>query len=479
MRVLLVNPPYDIKRYMGGLAKVGWVFPPIGLLYIASYLRKHQPAWDVRIYDSQVAEQDFREFLDELKPDIVGITCQSALVYSALETAHIVKQGNPKVLVAVGGVHASLRPQDLLGSENVDVVVRGEGEETFLEIGAAFQEQGSFADIPGISYRGSLPDLIHNPDRAITADLDGYPMPALDLVPIEKYRISPDMRTGSRLGLIITSRGCPYDCMFCANKLLTKRTYRLRSIPSVIEEIEYYLEHYQINQLMIFDDNFAVDKKRTLELCAEFVRRGYPAKFNWWTEARVDVLDEEILTAMKRAGCSIISLGLESGSQRLLDLIKKNITLEQTRKTVELIHAAGIKSRASFILGLPSETREESRQTIRFAYSLPLDQVRFSIATPFPGTELWDIAVQEGRIDPENIDWTKLSLMGGYADFLPLYFPEGRSAEEMKRLQRRANLLFFLRPRIIIGYLSRIKSPDDFFNIFKGFYHLVKATIKR
>jgi radical SAM superfamily enzyme YgiQ (UPF0313 family) len=479
MRILLVNPPYDIKRYMGGLAKVGWVFPPIGLLYIASYLRTHQPLWDVRIYDSQVEEQGFGELLDELKPDIVGITCQSALVYSTLETARIVKQKYPQTIVAVGGVHASLRPRDLLGSENVDLVVRGEGEETFLEICTAFQGQEPLAGIPGISYRGASAEITETPDREMAKDLDSFPMPALDLVPIEKYRISPDMRTGSRLGLVITSRGCPYACMFCANKLLTKRTYRLRSIPSVIEEIDYYLEHYRIDQLMIFDDNFAVDKKRTLELCAEFVRRGYPEKFNWWTEARVDVLDEEILTAMKRAGCSIISLGLESGNQRLLDLIKKNITLEQTRKTVEIIHKVGIKSRASFILGLPTETREESLQTIRFAYSLPLDQVRFSIATPFPGTELWDIAVQEGRIDPENIDWTKLSLMGGYADFLPLYFPEGRSAEEMKKLQKRANLLFFLRPRIIRGYLDRIKSLDDFVNIFKGFYHLVKATFKR
>jgi radical SAM superfamily enzyme YgiQ (UPF0313 family) len=426
-----------------------------------------------------VEEQGFGELLDELKPDIVGITCQSALVYSTLETARIVKQKYPQTIVAVGGVHASLRPRDLLGSENVDLVVRGEGEETFLEICTAFQGQEPLAGIPGISYRGASAEITETPDREMAKDLDSFPMPALDLVPIEKYRISPDMRTGSRLGLVITSRGCPYACMFCANKLLTKRTYRLRSIPSVIEEIDYYLEHYRIDQLMIFDDNFAVDKKRTLELCAEFVRRGYPEKFNWWTEARVDVLDEEILTAMKRAGCSIISLGLESGNQRLLDLIKKNITLEQTRKTVEIIHKVGIKSRASFILGLPTETREESLQTIRFAYSLPLDQVRFSIATPFPGTELWDIAVQEGRIDPENIDWTKLSLMGGYADFLPLYFPEGRSAEEMKKLQKRANLLFFLRPRIIRGYLDRIKSLDDFVNIFKGFYHLVKATFKR
>ena len=182
---------------------------------------------------------------------------------------------------------------------------------------------------------------------------------------------------------------------------------------------------------------------------------------------------------MKRAGCSIVSLGLESGSQRLLDLIKKNITLEQTRKTVEIIHKVGIKSRASFILGLPTETREESRQTIKFAYSLPLDQVRFSIATPFPGTELWDIAIREGRVDPEHIDWTKLSLMGGYADFLPLYYPEGRSAEEMKQLQKRANLFFYLRPRIILGYLNRIRSAGDFLSIFKGFFHLMKATFKR
>jgi radical SAM superfamily enzyme YgiQ (UPF0313 family) len=157
-------------------------------------------------------------------------------------------------------------------------------------------------------------------------------------------------------------------------------------------------------------------------------------------------------------------------------MIKKNITLEQTRKTLEIIHKVGIKSRASFILGLPTETRAESRQTVRFAYSLPLDQVRFSIATPFPGTELWDIAVKEGRIDPENIDWTKLSLMGGYTDFLPLYYPEGRSASEMKLLQKRANLFFFLRPRIIWGYLTRIKTLDDLVNIMKGFLHLLKAS---
>lgn len=479
MNILLVNPPYDIKRYMGGLGKVGWVFPPVGLLYIASYIRANNPSFNVKIYDSQVDENNFLKLVDEFKPEIVGITCQSALVYSALETAKIVKQKRPDALVVMGGVHASLRPEDLLRSKDVDLVVRGEGEETFSDICRTFQAGGSFADISGISYINQLSETQNNPDRVMAADLENYPMPALDLVPIEKYRISPDMRTGSRLGLIITSRGCPYNCMFCSNKLLTERTYRLRSIRSVIDEIEYLLTHYKINQLMIFDDNFAVDKKRTLALCAEFVSRGYPEKFNWWAETSVDVLDEEILTAMKNAGCSIISLGLESGNQRLLDMINKKITLEQTRKIVELIHRVGIKSRASFILGLPTETRAESQETIRFAYSLPLDQVRFSMATPFPGTELWEIAVQEGRIDPDDIDWTKLSLMGGYTDFLPLYYPEGRSAEEMKQLQRKANLYFFLRPRIVWGYIMRIKSLDDLKSIMKGFLHFMKASFAK
>jgi anaerobic magnesium-protoporphyrin IX monomethyl ester cyclase len=483
MRILLVNPPYDIARYMGGLAKVGWVFPPVGLLYIAAYLRREESSCEVKIYDSQVEERPFEELLGEFRPDLVGITCQSALVYSTLETARVVKAKLPQSRVVVGGVHASLRPQDLLASPLIDVVARGEGEESFLELVRALGCGRALDGIAGISFKRPLPDggceTVSTPDRPILDNLDSYPMPALDLVPIERYRISPDMRTGSRLGLIITSRGCPYDCVFCANKLLTKRTYRLRSIASVLQEIEYYLEHHQITQLMIFDDNFAVNKKRTLELCAEFVKRGYPKKFSWWTEARVDVLDEEILRAMKQAGCSIISLGLESGNQRLLDLIKKNITLEQTRTTVELIHKVGIKSRASFILGLPTETREESQRTIKFAYSLPLDQVRFSIATPFPGTELWDVAVEEGRIDPDDIDWTKLSLMGGYADFMPLYYPKGRSAEELKKLQKRANLGFFLRPRIVWGYLNRIKSPDDLTSIVKGFYHLLKATFRR
>jgi len=473
--VLLVNPSYDRKRYMGGFAGIGWIFPPIGLLYVASYARAGNPSLNIQVYDSQVDRRDLSEVILAFKPGIVGISCQSALVYSTLATAKLIKRAFPDAVIIVGGVHASLRPFDLLESPGIDIVVRGEGEEAFLELCNKVPAREPLDGIPGICYK-DRGEARSNPGRPLNMELREYPMPALDLVPLERYRISPDLRTGSRLGVMITARGCPYNCIFCANKLLTKRTYRARPIGSVIGEIEFYLRTYDMNQLLIYDDTFAVDRERTIELCNEFIRRGYPGRFKWWAEGRADALDEELLRVMKKAGCGVFSLGLESGNQRLLDLIKKDITLEQVRKAVGMIHDAGIDARATFILGLPTETREESLRTIKFAYSLPLDHVKFGIATPFPGTELWDIAVREGKVDPSAIDWTRLSLMAGYTDFMPLYYPEGRTPKELKKLQKSANLFFYLRPKMIIGYLGRIRSPGDLFHRLKGLFYFIKAT---
>lgn len=478
-KILLINPPYDINRYMGGLGKVGWIFPPIGLLYIASFVREKGPYPRVKIYDFQVERTDFSQTLKAFDPDIVGITCQSALVYSTLKVAKDIKGFNPDIRIIVGGVHASIRPQDLLSSNDIDIVVHGEGEETFMEVCNSLKANGSLEKIKGISYKDASRKTYRTPARPMALDLDKFPMPALDLLPLERYRISPDMRTGERLGVILTARGCPYNCMFCANKLLTRRTYRARSIKSVIEEIEYYLANHLVNQLMIYDDNFAVNRARTMELCDEFIRRDYPKKFNWFAQARVDNLDEELLMKMRQAGCSIISLGLESGNQRLLDLVNKGVTISRIEDTVRLIKKSGIKSRASFILGLPTETREESLNTIKFAYSLPIDQIRVALATPFPGTKLWDIAVKEGKIDPDNIDWTRLSLMGGYAEYDPPYYPEGRSGSEIKKLQRRANLFFFFRPRIMLGFLGRVRSFSDLKHLANGVIHFVKASVRR
>jgi len=230
-----------------------------------------------------------------------------------------------------------------------------------------------------------------------------------------------------------------------------------------------------VTQLFIQDDNFAADKKRAKQLCREFIKRKYNEKVSWWAEARVDCVDEELLSLMAEANCRIISYGLESGSQRLLDLIQKGVTLDQVRRAVALTKTVGIDIRASFILGLPTETREETMQTIKFAKELEIDQVRFALATPFPGTKLWDIAQQEGSLDFS--DWRRFSLMSGYAKGMPVYAPRGRDPREMARFQRYANLSFYLRPRIILVFLRRIRGWQSFKAIALGSLKFIKASL--
>jgi len=246
-------------------------------------------------------------------------------------------------------------------------------------------------------------------------------------------------------------------------------------VERVCSEVETLVGEYNITQLFVLDDNFAVDRKRAKELCREFVRRGFNKKFSWWAEARVDCIDEELLSLMAQSNCKIISYGLESGNQRLLDLINKKITLEQIEKAVDMTKKVGIDIRASFILGLPTETREESLKTIRFAKKLKIDQVRFALATPFPGTKLWDIAEEEGTLNFS--DWRQFSLMSGYSKGPPIYATKGRDPKELARLQRYANLTFFLRPRVIMVYLRRMKSIRAIKDITCGAIRFIMAAV--
>ncbi len=474
MRVLLINPPYDINKYMGKLSKMAFVFPPIGLTYIAGYLREKDI--DVSIFDYQANDETIESVINNFNPDIFGITCQTSLVYSTIELSKRLKREFPEKKIIVGGVHASLRPQDLLKEESIDYVVNGEGEVTMFEFVEAIQSGSEPGKVPGVLYMGDGKISGGSP-RAMTADLDTIPMPAIDLLPIHKYRVSPDMRTGDKVGVLITARGCPFNCIFCSSVLLTQRKYHMHSIERVCKEVERFIQDYGVNQLFIVDDNFGVNKRRSKELCREFIHRGFHKKITWWADARVDCVDEELLTLMKEAGCSIISYGVESGSQRLLDYIKKGITLEQVRETVRITKKVGIDIRATLILGLPTETREESLQTIEFAKELKIAQVRFALATPFPGTQLYDIAREEEGFTSD--DWTSFSLMSGYVSDTPIYVPKGRDGKELTQLQRRANMYYFFKPRTIMVYLRRINSFSAFRDISLGALRFFWATYFR
>jgi len=477
MKILLINPPYNIKEYMGNLSKVAFTFPPVGLMALAAYAR--EKGHRVKILDFHVEHLDIFQEIKDSRPDVVGITCQTALVYSTIDLAKLIKERFPDTKIIVGGIHPSIRPLDLLKEPEIDAVVVGEGELTLEELLNLFQKNPNptideLSQIDGVAFLDNNGNIVKTKKRALISDINILPMPAYDLVDFNNYRPSPDLKMGTRLGVISTSRGCPYHCIFCADRIIFEGRYRAKSLDNVFKEIEYFVSHYDINQLIIYDDNFIVKKDRTVKFCKRFIEKGYHKKINFWIESRVDSFDREIIEQLRNAGCKMISMGIESGVQRILDMMHKNVSLDQVVKGVNLIHdVGGIAARGSFIIGFPTETTEESKETIRFAYNLPLDFVRFAIATPFPGTELWNIAVKEGKIDPENIRWTDLSLMAGYTDHDPLYYPEGRTPKELVRLQRYANFRFYLKPKVIWNLL-KTKSLND---IFSGFMALATSTL--
>ncbi len=472
MRVLLVNPPYHIEQYYGRISKLGFSFPPIGILYLAAYIR--QFGHEVKSYDFQANEENFFDLLQNYKPEVIGITCQTALVYSTVHLAEQIKERLKNCYIIVGGTHPSCRPQDLLSGEAIDVAVRGEGELTLLELLEYLQGKISIDNIDGITFKREG-KFITNKDRALIKDINTLPIPAVDLLPLDKYHCSPDLRIGKKVMMLSTARGCPYQCAFCAMKESFNRTYRSRSTDMIFKEIDYYVKNYGADSLFIVDELFTANRKRVFEFCDRMIKEGYSKKMKWWAQTRADCVDRELLLRMKEAGCRMLSFGIESGVDRLLKNIKKNMTTKQNRLAVRAVRAAGIDARGSFILGLPGESFLDSIKTIIFGLSLPLHRLKFGLATPYPGTELWDIALKEGQIS-EKEDWSRFSMMAGYTSHEAPYIPRGRSSRELKALQLFGNFVFFLKPSVIISILRYYRSFGDIRGLISALKEFIKAT---
>ena len=473
MRVLLVNPDFAIERYMGKhFGSMGWVMPPMGVLYLAAQLESD--GIDVRVYDAQVEKRPLAEVLAGYSPHIVGITCATALVESTFAAAQLVKEHDPTTVVVVGGVHPTVRPEEMLECDAVDVAVRGEGLITQVEIARAVEGDGDFSEIRGISFRRNG-ENIHNPARPLEQDVDSFPFPARHLVPMNVYRMSPDLSIRTPFDIVFGAFGCPFDCVFCAAQVVMGGSFRMRSVDNIMEEIDLIVRDYQPRSLLMGDDNFVISSERTMEFCEKYRARGYHRTLPWQIATRVDSVDREILQALADAGCYLVSFGIESAVPHLLDTVEKGARPEQAEAAVRWAKEAGLKVRATFILGLPGETREESLETIAFAKRLPLDQVRFALATPYPGTRLWEIALSEGSLSVDN--WIELSSMGGYREGDIVYVPQGRDSEELKKLQRQANFGFYFRPRIMMGFVRRMRSFDEAREYVRGAWGLIRATV--
>ena len=326
------------------------------------------------------------------QPDLVGLSVLTVKVPSALKIAALCRAVSPSITVVAGGEHATARPQDFLNDPNVDFVVRGEGETTLNELAAALQAGKSPLDIDGLSLL-EAGRIRHNPDRALLENLDALPLPARHLLlRRESYRPLD-------FGLILGSRGCSFNCSFCTVHNIWKRKTRFRSAALVVEEIKTVMAEYATRYFSFRDYSFSMDAGWVREFC-DLVDRKTPG-IEWECTTRPDLIDDELLTAMKRAGCRIIRLGIESGSQRILDSVSKGTTVQKIEKAASLLHRHGMHWTGYFMFGLPSETEADVEQTLRLIDRIDPPFVTMARYTPLPGSELYNTLAANGGLADE------------------------------------------------------------------------------
>lgn len=384
MKVLLINPPTS-NLY----AKIGNNMPPLGLAYLAAVLRK-SGHW-VEIIDLCIEPKALSK-LSSNNFDLVGISADTPRFPAAVAIAKEAKKKNS--IIVMGGYHVTFMDEEALKTRVVDYVVRGEGEESFLNLVNAIEEGSDPKDIHGLSYSDGN-STIRTKEAFPPSDLDHLPIPARDLLPLAKYNAT---LRGMPMANLITSRGCPFNCYFCASSRFGGLKWRARSPSSIADEIEQVYNEFGYHSFAFMDDNFTLNPKRVIEFADELDRRGI--NINWWCFSRVDTLakNEFLVKRMAESGARMVFLGLESSSEQVLKDYRKGIKTDQAQQAIELLTKYGINIYGSFIIGAIHETKKMILHTISWAKKLNPHTVQFSILTPYPGTDLFEQVVKENRL---------------------------------------------------------------------------------
>jgi len=452
LRFTLINPLSNLKLVCGRYRRFNTPIPPMALTSLASVLERQ--GHSVSIIDQFALKKSVEELIKEIDGyDVVGISC---LTPSMGFTSDIVKgirklPKPPKVLL--GNTHPTLFPDQMIKNGLADVVIRGEGEETISEISERLAQDRELNGIQGISW--SSPDgPVHEPDRDPIPDLDAIPRPAWHLLDLLQYKSSPLLATDEVVLPIQASRGCPYHCIYCAQEHMHKR-YRIRDAGKVADEIAQYLDRFGVRHFGFIDSFFPPSIEYGNRFAEELAKRGLNKKVEWCTETRVDKVDRDMLSHLAANGLRTVMFGFEVGDQRILDGLKKNQTLEQSRQAAKAAAKAGLNVVGFFVLGLPGETRRTCEATIRLALEMPVHIAKFNMAIPFPGTEFYEM--QTGAKSPGSVPYERYSawydLRTGDAE--PMYIPDGMTHQELLELQHEAMRRFYLRPSIIWRHLSR------------------------
>lgn len=441
--VLLINP-LDKGHVTNGL---GLRVPPLNLMYLAAALEK--ASLSVKILDDDLYQVGFEKIASlalKIDPVVVGVTATTATIKNALKYIKAIKELLPNTLTVIGGPHPTFTPEGTLKAEDsLDVVVVGEGEETLTEIAEEYikNEFRNFENVKGIVYRDNGRINV-TPPRPLIENLDDLPFPARHLIPFNEYKTSQ-----SQAGGMITSRGCVFNCNYCSSSLIMGKKFRSRSAENVVDELEELVYKYGVRDIAFLDDIFMLNKRRARAVADEIKNRCLDISFV--TSSRVDTVNQDILECLKNAGMSTLYCGIESGSQRVLDLMGKGITLKQSEDAIKAAKNVDIDVLGSFMLGYPGETPQEMDQTIDFSIKLDPDYSQFSILTPFPGTPIYYELKQKGLLGTE--DWSKYTVLDSVVNYEKL----GLTKKLVERKLNKAYLKFYTRPKYLFKHRGMFK----------------------
>jgi len=436
MKITLVNPPYPPSVHSHP------PFIPLGIAYLGAVAEKE--GLEVTVIDCQAEKlsyEAFRSRIDQTPSDVVGVTATTLLYKSAMQLVAIAKQVHPQAVTMLGGSHGSFWDENALDEyPSLDIVVRREGEATFIELLDKLQSKTSVNNVLGITFRSREGKITRNPDRPFLEDLDSLPFPAHHLLPLETLK-----RMGKVLFPLITSRGCVFWCDFCSTVRMFGRGYRMRSPKNVVDEMEMVHNKYGISQVTFYDDAFTVNRDRVLKICEELHTR--KLEIEWDCGTRVDMVDRELLKTMRDAGCIAVWLGVESGSETILGAMNKSIKLDQTRLAYKTAHEVGLMTIANTVLGFPGETEQTARETINFVKELNPDDVGFYVATPYPGTPMYEQVKKNG--------WLRVTDFDKYDTAGPTFETPWLSMKRLAEIRYKAYQEFYLRPGYVIKMMRR------------------------
>lgn len=467
MRILFIGS--STKEIYRDLKDSAPQYPPLGLAYMASVLEKEK--FEVKIIDlavENIKKDDLIKIIESYSPKIIGFSAVTPIVESAYKLIDFLKPHFQDITFIIGGPHPTALPEEAV--RHADIIIRGEGERTIVEIAKAIKKNKTYKKIDGISFIHNG-KIIHNKPMALIDDLDEIPYPARNLLPMDKYQYLSGKKTN--ISNIMFSRGCPFQCNYCNKNIFGYKT-RLRSVENIIGEMDELVNEFNVNEIHISDDNFNFNRKNTMELCKTLKKRKLKINFFPHGGVRVNSVDSEQLKALKEVGFFAMIFGVESGNQQILNNIKKGITLQQARDAFKLAHKIKFDEIwGYFIFGLKGETIKTARETIKFAIELDPTIAKFHILVPLPGTEYYNELKSQNRLRIKR--WSDFAI---YSD--PSFIPQNMTVQQLINIHKEAYRKFFFRPKIAYRVVNMaFKNPQKILSYGKAGLSILNLTNKK